>query len=223
MLASPLLVGVLHAGPTWAHLPLAVFWFLGYFAFFAVSLWLKSGRRVRYARPALTYAVLAGLSGLVVLAVSPRLLAWAPAFAVPLGVGLWAASARRERELLSGTTTAAGSALMTVVASVVGRDPDLGTAWILAAVQAAYFVGTVLYVKSAIRARDNHAFLAASVAFHGVCALALLPASWAVSVLFVGLTVRARVVPPRRPSPKALGIGEIAATVLVAVVSLATV
>ena len=223
MLASPLLVGVVHAGPTWVHLPLAVFWFLGYFAFFAVSLWLKSGRRSRYARPAATYPVLAAAAGLVVAVLEPGLLVWAPAFALPLGVGLWAASARRERELLSGTTTAAGSALMTVVAADAGRTPDLTTAWLLAAVQAAYFVGTVLYVKSAIRERGNRTFLAASVAFHGFVALALLPVSWAVSLVFAALTVRARVVPPRLPSPKALGLGEIAATVVVAVVSLVSV
>ena len=50
MLATPLLVGILASRPTWAHLPLTAFWFLGYFAFFAAGLWLKAApaRRARY-------------------------------------------------------------------------------------------------------------------------------------------------------------------------------
>ena len=43
------------------------------------------------------------------------------------------------------------------------------------------------------------------------------------AVVFLLLTVRAAVVPPLGATPKQLGIGEIAATVVVAVVSLLTV
>ncbi|MGN0064982.1 MAG: YwiC-like family protein [Nocardioides sp.] len=222
MLASPLLVGVLHAGPTWVHLPLGVFWFAGYFAFYATSVWLKSGRRARHARPAAVYLAVAAVAGTVVALADPSLLRWAPLFAVPLGVGLLAAAARRERELLSGLTMTMGSALMTVVAADAGRDPDLRTAWVLAAVQAAYFCGTVFYVKSAIRERGNKRFLAQSVAFHALCTLVVGWVSLSLAIVFASLTVRAYVVPPRRPTPKALGIGEIVATVVVAATSLLT-
>jgi hypothetical protein len=37
MLVTPLLVGVLAAGPSAVHLPLAPFWFAGYLAFSAVT------------------------------------------------------------------------------------------------------------------------------------------------------------------------------------------
>lgn len=89
--------------------------------------------------------------------------------------------------------------------------------------QAAYFAGTVFYVKSAIRERDNRSFLALGVAFHAACTIAMLWLSPWLALVFALLTVRAAVVPPRRLSPKALGIGEIVATILVAVVSLLTV
>lgn len=220
MLASPLLVGIIAGGPTWVHLPLTAFWFAGYFAFFATSMWLKSRRRARHLPPVRTYAVTVVVLGLVVLAVEPRLAWWAPAFVLPLGVGLWAATARRDRDLLSGLTTVAGSCLMTVVAYDAGAGAVDQVAWELAAVQALYFLGTVFYVKSAIRRRDDRAFHAISVAYHAAATAATTWLSVPVGMVFVALTVRAAVVPPRRPSPKALGIGEIVATAVVAVTSL---
>src|SRR5690606_15721193 len=68
MLVTPLLVGVLSGGPAWVHLPLALFWFLGYFAFFATGLWLKARRKARYRPPVVAYGIGAGVAGLVVLA-----------------------------------------------------------------------------------------------------------------------------------------------------------
>jgi hypothetical protein len=125
MLASPLLLGALASGPAWIHLPLAAFWFAGYFAFNAASLWLKSGRKTRFARPVQVYAVLAALLGLLTAALGPALVRWAPLFLIPLGVGMWAAARRRERDLLAGVTTVVGSALMTIVAFDAGGGTDL--------------------------------------------------------------------------------------------------
>ena len=146
MLASPLAVGVLAGGPAWVHLPLTGLWFVGYFAFFATSLWLKARRRPRYWPPVQAYGAATLLLGLATLALEPGLVVWAPLFLLPLGVGLAAAAARRERELLSGLCTVVGSGLMTVVAYAAGPGPDLGRAWLLALTQFLYFAGTVFYV-----------------------------------------------------------------------------
>lgn len=220
MLASPLLVGAVAGGPAWAHLPLAVFWFAGYFAFFATTVWLKARRRPRHLRPVQVHASVATLAGFAVLALRPDLVRWAPLFVLPLGVGLWAAAARRDRALLAGLTTTVGSCLMTVVAYDAGAGGVTERAWLLALVQALYFTGTVFYVKSAIRERDNRAFLASSVGYHVAAAAVTAWVAWPLGVVFALLAVRAGVVPPHRPTPKALGIGEIVATVVVAVVSL---
>jgi hypothetical protein len=220
MLASPLLVGALAAGPGWIHLPLAAFWFVGYFAFFATSLWLKSGRRSRYLPPVRTYAAAATALGVLVALLEPSLLRWAPLFVLPLGVGLWAAANRRERELLSGVTTVVGSALMTVVAYDAGGGTDLRRAWLLALVQFLYFAGTVFYVKSAIRERDNPRFLTLSTLAHAVAMVGLTFLSARVGLVFAALTVRAAYVPRLALTPRQLGIGEIVATVVVGVVSL---
>ena len=187
MLASPLVVGALAAGPSWRHLPLAAFWFAGYFAFFATGLWLKSGRQPRYRPPVLAYLTLSGALGVGVLLVDAELVQWAPLFAVPLGVGLWSSARRTERSLLSGLSTSVGSSLMTLVAYDLGGGDDWGRAWWLTVVQAAYFAGTVFYVKSLIRERGEVAFLRLSVGYHAVVALALagddgVAGGWAVLV-----------------------------------------
>jgi hypothetical protein len=223
MLASPLLVGILAGGVAWVHLPLAAFWFVGYFAFFATSLWLKARRRARWFPPVRAYGLASLVLGAVVLAMQPALVRWAPLFGVPLGVGLYAASRRRDRALVSGLATTAGSALMTVVAYDAGPGTDLDRAWLLALVQLLYFAGTVFYVKTVIRERDNPTYRWLSAAYHvlalALVALAFGPA-WPLLAAFVVLLVRAVVVPPLRPAPVQVGLGEIALTVAVGVTSL---
>ena len=229
MLASPLLVGILAGGSAWVHLPLTAFWFAGYFAFFATSLWLKAWRRAKWFPPVRAYGLISVALGAAVVLLQPGLLLWAPLFVLPLGIGLYAAAHRNDRALVAGLATTAGSALMTVVAYDAGPGSDLGRAWQLTLVQFLYFAGTVFYVKTVIRERDNHTFHWLSGGFH-VFALVTVATvfgvvendvmAWPLLVVFALLLVRAIVVPPYRPTPKQVGIGEIAATVAVAATSL---
>ena len=229
MLASPLLVGVLASGTAWVQLPLAAFWFAGYFAFFATSLWLKASRRAKWFPPVRAYGLLSASLGVVVLVIEPGLARWAPLFVLPLGVGLFAAARRQDRALLAGVATTAGSALMTVVAYDAGPGTDLARAWQLALVQFLYFAGTVFYVKTVIRERDNPAFHWLSGGYHAL-ALVVVAAvfglvendgsAWPLLVVFALLLARAVVVPPYRPTPKQVGIAEVVATGAVATTSL---
>ncbi len=220
MLASPLLVGVVAGGFAWVHVPLTAAWFGGYFAYFATSLWLKSRRKARYLASVRVYGALTTLLVAVVLAVEPGLARWAVAFAPALVLGLWFAVQRRDRTLASGLVTTAASALMTVVAYDAGPGDDIGLAWQLAAVQLCYFVGTVFYVKSVIRERGNQTFHRLSAGFHLAVAVAMVWLSPWLVCLFGLLTVRAAVVPRLDATPKQVGIGEVVATLAVAVGSL---
>ena len=231
MLASPLLVGVIASGAAWVQLPLALFWFAGYFAFFASSLWLKARRRPRWFPPVRTYAALSALLGAVVVVMEPGLVRWGPLFVLPLGVGLVAAAQRRDRALLAGLATTAGSALMTVVAYDAGPGSDLGRAWQLALVQLLYFAGTVFYVKTVIRERDNPRFRWLSAGYHVVALLVVAAVFGLVEddgtagpllLVFALLLARAVLVPPYRPTPKQVGMSEIVATAAVATTSLLT-
>jgi hypothetical protein len=223
MLAAPLLVGAVAAGLRWSHLLLAVFWTLGYFAFFATGLWLKSHRKARYLPPVRAYGLATVVAGVAVLAVQPGLARWAPLFVPPLVVGLVASAQRQDRALASGVATAAGSCLMAPVAYDLGGGADWQRAWLMAAVLGAYFAGTVFYVKNLIRERDSQLHYWLSVGFHAAVTIAMVAVSPWAAALFAVLTARAAIVPRLRPSPKQAGIGEIAGTVLAVLVALLTV
>lgn len=222
MLTTPFLVGVLSSEPRWVHLPLAAFWAVGYFAFFATGVWLKSHRRARYLPPVRAYAIASLVLGALVLALRPDLARWAPLFVPPLAIGLVASARRQDRALVSGLATTVGSCLMVLVAHDAGGGTNWPWAWLLAAALAAYFCGTVFYVKTLIRERGSERHYWLSVGFHGVATLALIPAGGALTALFALLTVRAAIAPAFPVTPKQAGIGEIVATVAVAAAALAT-
>ncbi|HEU4515012.1 MAG TPA: YwiC-like family protein [Nocardioidaceae bacterium] len=220
MLASPLVVGIAASSPRWVHLPLVVLWFVGYFAFFAAGLWLKSGRRDRFLPPVRAYGLATLPLGAVVLLLRPDLVVWAAVFAPLLLAGLWFAAQRKDRSLASGIVTIVAACLMTVVAFDAGDGTDWSRAWTLTAVLAAYFVGTLFYVKTMIRERDSRPHYRLSVGYHAAVAVAMTVVSWWLAGLFALLTVRAAVLPGRGLSPKQVGVGEIVANVTVVVLAL---
>lgn len=220
MLAAPVLVGLFLGGASWVHLPLVATWFLGYFAFFAASLWLRSGRRDRYLPPVRAYTAAAGATGAVVLVLRSDLVRWLPVFAPLLLLGLWFAARRQDRSLPSGLVMIVAACLMTPVAYDAGGGADWGRTWTATAVLAAYFVGTLLYVKTMIRERGSRAHYRLSVGYHAVVTAASWWVSWGLTAFFLLLTVRAAVLPGRGLAPPQVGMIEILATGTVVVLAL---
>ncbi|WP_082659590.1 YwiC-like family protein [Cellulomonas sp. B6] len=220
MLVVPPVVGATMAGWTWRHALLMAAWLVGYLAYHAAGIWLRSGRRARYVRPVLVY----GGAGVVLLAAlvasAPRLLLWSPAFAVLLGVSLVASLRRADRSWWNDTVTILAAALLTPVAAGLSTSVVApGRLWTATAVLAAYFLGTVPYVKCLIRDRDDPRVRRVSVVYHVVVAVlgALVdPVLGAVGAL---LALRAVVVPWRWPRlrPGPIGAGEVLATMVVTV------
>lgn len=241
MLIVPFAVGAIYSGLTWRHVPLLVAWLVGYFAFFAAGLWLRSGGKPRYWPPVRTYGLLAVALALVVIVMAPEVLHWAVLFVPLLALSLWCSWRRMDRSLLNDGVTVLAACLMTVVAVGFGEQhPKLGAAdlaglawlpggdqvrpWVLAGLLLAYFAGTVLYVKTMIRDRGDPGMYRLSVTYHGVaCLLAALASPW-LGVLFVAFTIRAILVPKRWPGLAAvrIGVGEIAASLTLATVLLVT-
>src|SRR5664279_1310028 len=126
MLIVPFAVGALDAGPSWRHLPLLFAWLVGYFAFFAAGLWLRSRGKRRYWPPVRTYGVLTVVLGLVVIVVQPDVLHWAIVFLPLLAFSLWCSWRRADRSLLNDGVTVLAACLMTVVAAGFGSGTVSG-------------------------------------------------------------------------------------------------
>ncbi|WP_081596349.1 YwiC-like family protein [Cellulomonas massiliensis] len=247
MLVVPVLVGALVGGPTWRHALLLVAWLLAYLAFHATGLWLRASRRPRYLPPVRAYAVALLVVGGALLASAPALLRWGPVYAVLLATSLVCSQRRADRSWLNDAVTVGAATLMTVVAAGLGAHgtptavaaalpwaglPGAGDPAVRAAtaVLGAYFLGTVPYVKTLLRERGDPTVLLVSVLFHALLVVAALAAavalplgaSPALPATAVGLLLRAVLVPRRRPWPSArsIGLGEVAATLVVTLVAL---
>lgn len=212
MLAVPAVVGSVlqgrdHGWSPWS-LVLVLAAVSGYFAFHAASLWLRSRRKPRYLPPLRTYSAVALLSGLVALLMGTGWV-WAwwvlPAAAVLVGIGLWEAAHRRDRSLLAGIVAVLAAQLLVPALTMFGSCPGcaqlqervpasvVDLAW---AACTAYFVGTVLVVKTMIRERGSRGYLAASVGYHLACTVAFLLLGHLALGLFFGVgTVRAMALP----------------------------
>ena len=233
MLILPVVVGALRAGPTWRHVLLGVAWLAAYLAFFATGLWLRSGRKARYAPPVRAYALVTTALGLALLASRPALVTWGVVYAPLLAASLWHSVRRTDRSLVNDGVTMVAASAMVVVAAGLGSGATSGwtwlpgasdgAAWAVAGLVLVYFFGTALYVKTMIRDRGDRRRYIESVGYHALaCAPAFAWSPWA-GVLFLALAVRAGLVPRLWPraTPRAVGLGEILASVAIALVLVA--
>lgn len=155
--------------PSWTGLSVTATWLLGYFAFFAVSVWLRSRRQRRHLAPAVTYTSLTAVAGIITLLADVSLLAWVTLIAPLAAIAIWETYQRRPRSLLSGVSTVLAASLMVPI--IAGPTPK---SWTIAAIYAGYFVGTVPYVKTMIRKRGNRNWLIGSVTYHAVITIAAI-------------------------------------------------
>lgn len=237
MVTVPALTGIALA-PSWRALPVLFTFWVGYFAFFATSVWLRSRRLPRHRTPVIVYSTLTVFSGLICLAIDITLLRWAPLFAVLVTIAVWETYRRQPRSLASGISTVIAACLMVAVVASVTRAPhdwlgfNLGArVWIITAYYSGYFVGTVLYVKTLIRERGKREWLIGSIGYHALFLLAVTTAYfvladatllslWTVIVAVV-LLARAIVMPvsgqrrPRPWAPKTVGVIDMFITVAV--------
>lgn len=176
MALLPVLTGVVAGGPRPLALLLLGAWFAGFSAFHAMGLFARLAERRRHAvMPALvTWSAVGVGTGVPLILLSPALLRWSPFFA-PLALAAIVEALRgRQRSLTSRVSTILAACLMTPVAWSLGAHagsplaPGLGQAWFIAALEAAYFLGTVPYVRSMIRGRGELRWIVASGIWHAV-------------------------------------------------------
>lgn len=120
MALMPGLAGLLIGGPTWRGLLLMVAWAFCYCFEFTGSRWMVSHRAARFAPPALGYALLTAVTGLILLVGTPGLLRWAPLYLV-LGVLNFAAAwMRAERSWWNDTVVVIAACTLCLIAVSLG-------------------------------------------------------------------------------------------------------
>lgn len=207
----------------WADLTLCLTWFVGYFAFSAAVLVLKSAprRRGRHYPALATYGIGAVALGVATLVLrGPALLWWVPVYALLLGPAFRWAATRRERSLPSGVVTVLASCgLMAVLRLAPWSPPPTTSEWALMATVTLYFVGTVLHVKALIRERNDPSAARRSVAYHAAAAALIVTAvllgwlSWPWILFAVALPARAWQMPRAVRRPMQIGLLEVALSV----------
>lgn len=220
MLLVPYAAGLITVGFSWVQVPLLLAWVGGYMLSYFALLAVKTHRPGRVGAQLVLYGSVTLAAGGTVLVARPRLLLFAPVFAVVLAVNGLFASARRDRALGNGLVSVVAATLILPVVAVAGGVAPWQVAGTFL-VTLLYFTGSLLFVRTTIRERGNRRMLAASVGFHVV---ALVAAAWLAplyAVPFTGYLIRAAVLPQRSLSPQRVGIAEMVASVaLLAAVAL---
>lgn len=225
-------VQAVHVRPfTWADVTLGLTWLVGYFAYNAAVLVLKSPakQRPRYYPPPATYAGAATAFGLATLGLRGwEILWWAPAYGLLVGSALWLAAHKRERSVLSGVLTVIASCgLMAVLRLTPGVPMPTPAEWATMVGVTAYFVGTILHVKALIRERRDPASARRSLAYHVVFLVAAVvaavlgwltwwwPAFWAV------LVARSIWMPRVQRTAKQIGLTEMVLSICLVAIAIA--
>lgn len=141
MIIIPPLAGVWLSGPSWRHLPLLGLWWVGYFAFFATGLWLRSRRKPRYWPPVRTYTLAMAPFAAALLITTPHLVVWALPFAPLVATTIWCSANRKDRSLLNDVVTLLAAGLMTPVAYDAGVN-GAGGLWGTGLLEGTTWLGT---------------------------------------------------------------------------------
>lgn len=217
MLVMPYLVGVLCAGTSWLQLPLLVAWLGGYLLSYYVFLGVKTRRPSRVVPQVLAYSAVTVPAALLVVAVRPELLSFAPFYAILLAVNAWYVWRQSERALVNNLASVVQGCLMVLVAAgAAGVAPAAVLAPFV--VVLLYFAGTVPFVKSTIRRRGDPRYLAGSIAYHAAAGVAAGVIAWPLAAPFAWFLVRAAWLPHRNLTPKRVGMIEIANCVVLLVI-----
>lgn len=216
MLAIPFLFGMMAAGPDWIHGLLFAGWLLAYLMTYPLLQWVKTGHR-RYIRPIVVYgsALLPIAAGLLIW--WPGLARYALAFLPLFAVNCYFARIHRERSLVNDLAAVTMFSLMVFVTYDAGR----GREWMLAVelflLCVLYFTGTVFFVKTVIREKNNPVYYWISIGYH-LAFFAAVAVFFPLPLLLPAAILLARSVrePMMKLSVKKIGILEIVYSVIIA-------
>ncbi|GGA30286.1 YwiC-like family protein [Paenibacillus physcomitrellae] len=168
MLVLPFLAGLAISEGKIIHIPLFLWWLVIYLFSFPVLQWIKTGNKARYRGPALLYGVILLPLTVILIAFDPMLIGYGVLLLVFFIPNIYYAKTKNERALLNDIMAVLVfcSFIFPVVYVGEGGSRSYVEAAQWFALLAAYFIGTVLYVKTVIREKNNPRFYYASITYH---------------------------------------------------------
>ncbi len=120
MISVPVILGIILSGFKPVHCLLLASWWIGYFAFFATSLWLRAHRKAALFPPVKAYGlVLLVCAGTLVVS-APYLLWWMIVYVPLVVITAWASMHRQDHSLLNDAVTVVAACLTLPVAYDLG-------------------------------------------------------------------------------------------------------
>lgn len=209
MLIVPFLFGLAAIAPVAGHALLFVAWLLVYLCSYPLLQWIRTGKRQHYAKPLLIYGVLLAASGIPLLIRYPRL-GWLVAACIPLfAVNCYYARINRERTFLNDLVAIVQFSLIVFAVYEVGGGRQWADVLDLFGLSLVYFTGTIFYVKTIIRERNNPVVYGLSIAYHLAAAIAAGFVSIWLAVPFAVLLIRAIAIPRTAWTVKRTGMMEV--------------
>ncbi|MGG6313040.1 YwiC-like family protein [Paenibacillus macerans] len=216
MLVVPFLFGMLASTPGGIHVLLFACWLLIYLLMFPLLQWIRTGKAARFRPPVLLYGALLIPAAIGLVWVRPGVVVMALMFLPLFAVNAYYAKQKRERALLNDIAAIVQFSLMVFLSFELGGGTDYRLAAELFLISTGYFIGTVFYVKTIIRERNNKRFYFYSVFYHlamALLALWLLPPALLLAALV--LLARAAWFPRTKITAKQSGMLEIVYSVIV--------
>lgn len=218
MLVVPFLFGMISGGIVLQHALLFVFWLAAYLFSYPFLQWVKTRKLQIYRDPMILYGSIAVLSGLLLAVAAPQLLKWVPLFILPFIINCYFARINRERAFFNDLIAVLMFSVMALVSHELGGGGNFATAVELFILSVLYFTGTIFYVKTVIREKNNKRFYWYSILYHLIVAISML--IWyppLVAASFVFLFIRALWSPRVKMTVKRIGILEFSYAVIITV------
>lgn len=217
MLIIPFLFGMFAAEARLVHVLLFAVWLLIYLFSYPLLQWIRTRNRKRFSRPLLLYGSLLVVFGGILLLLEPRLLLIGLLYLPFFLVNIYFAKQNNERSFINDLVAVLQFSSMVYVAYWIGGGSDWIVATELFIISLVYFIGTVFYVKTMIREKNNAFFYKLSVLYHSVSiGIFAVFFHWSLLIPAVLLLVRAVVFPKLKLQIMQIGISEIIFSVTIA-------
>lgn len=211
MLIVPFVIGVAAYGSNWLHIPLFLGWFFLYLSSYPLLMLFRNpNQNNKFVKWLAVYSSMGVAFLLIPLYFHRQLLALGLLMLPLLGANLYFAKVKREREFINNLSAIAALCLGSVASIYVAAGAWTEEAFWVWLYCVLFFGGSVFFVKTKIRERNNTGFLYYSWLYHSLLVLVpILLNEWLLSLAYWPSLVRSFVFTKKEMSPLQIGQAEI--------------